>query len=140
MASRVMIWRSKYRRTKSVSRLGESGMGLFFLSDQRQNVAPVVEKITQGVENLGLGDPQGFGDVENRFALLMEGDHMTDCHTQPINDGLTAADSFEADDVWMFGFNRFRHARVSKRGFATINILTRAREKDRLWLVRKPQW
>src|SRR5262245_19637352 len=99
MASRVMMWRSKYRRRKSPSGLAESGMGLLFLGDQREDLVAVVEEVAQRVEDLGLGDAQRLGDLQDRFALPVQRDHVTDRHPQPVDHGFAAADPFDSDDV-----------------------------------------
>jgi hypothetical protein len=89
-------------------------MGLFFLGNEREDFIAMVEEITQRVEDLGLGNAQGLGDVEDRFALLMERDHVPDGHAQSINHRLAAADAFQPDDVRVFGLNRFGHVDLSE--------------------------
>src|SRR6266536_1405187 len=97
-ANRVMMWRSRYRRTNRASRPAESGVGLPFLSDQREDFVPVVEEIAEGVEDLSLGDPQRLGDLQDRFAAAVQGGDVADGHAQPVDHGLAAADAFEPDD------------------------------------------
>jgi hypothetical protein len=70
-ASCVMMWRSRYSLTKSVSRSDESGMSLLFLSDQRLDFVPAIRVITQRVEDLSLRQSESFADFLNRLAALM---------------------------------------------------------------------
>jgi hypothetical protein len=48
-------------------------MGLLFLSHQRGDLIAAVEKVTQRVEHLGLGQSQGRGDLGNRFPANVKG-------------------------------------------------------------------
>ena len=75
-----MMWRSRYSRTKSVSRLGESGMGLFFLSDQRGDLVAMVKEVAEGMIDLGLGQTEAFADFLNGFAALMKRGDLPDRH------------------------------------------------------------
>lgn len=93
------MWRSKYRRTKSGSRPFESGMGLLFLGDQREDFVAVVEEVAQRVEDLGLGDAQRLGDLQGRLAEPVQRDDMADRHPQPVDHGFAAADAFQPNDV-----------------------------------------
>src|SRR5262245_48154387 len=77
-ARRAMMWRSRQSRTKSVSRLGESVMGLFFLSDQRGDVVAMVKEVTERVVDLGLGQTEVFADFLNGFAALMKSGDLPD--------------------------------------------------------------
>jgi hypothetical protein len=88
-------------------------MGLLFQGDQRQDFVTVIEEVTQRVENLSLGDAQRLGDVENRFAPLMQGDNVADGHPQAVNHWLTPANAFEANDVGVFGPYSIGHSDFS---------------------------
>src|SRR5262245_8475530 len=98
MASRVMMWRSRYRRTKSASRPAELGMGLLFLGDQPEDFVAMVEEVAERVEDLGLGDAQRLGDLQDRFAAPVQRDHVADGHPQPVDDGLAPANVREPHD------------------------------------------
>jgi serine/threonine protein kinase/tetratricopeptide (TPR) repeat protein len=65
------------------------------------------------VEDLGLGDSQRLGDLQNGFAPPVQRDHVADGHPQPIDHGFAAADAFEPDDVRMLGLDDFGHALAS---------------------------
>jgi hypothetical protein len=54
---------------------------------------------SQGVEDLGLGNPQGLGDLQDRFAAPVQRGHVAHGHAQPINDGLASANAIEANNV-----------------------------------------
>jgi hypothetical protein len=88
-------------------------MGLLLLSDEVQDFALVVKEIAQRMEHLGLGDPQGLGDVENGIALTVERDYVPDRDTKAVDDWFAAADAFQADDVGMFGLNGSGHGQGS---------------------------
>jgi hypothetical protein len=89
-------------------------MGLLFLGDERPDLVPMVEKVAQRVENLGLADAQRLGDLQDRFAAPVQGSDVADGHAQAVDQGLAAADAFEADDVRMFGFDGLGHALASE--------------------------
>src|SRR5436305_14183105 len=108
-----MMWRSKYGRTKSASRPVESGMGLLFLGDQREDFVAVVEEVAQRVEDLGLGDAQRLGDLHGRLAEPVQRDDMANRHAQAVDDGFAAADAFQQDDVLVFGFDSLGQALAS---------------------------
>src|SRR5437879_3020532 len=98
---------------KSASRPGESGMGLLFLSDERQDLVAMVEEVAKRVEDLSLAYAQGLGDIENRFTALMQRDHMTNGYAQPIDHRLAAADALQPDNVGVLGLHGFGHADFS---------------------------
>jgi hypothetical protein len=52
-------------------------MRLLFPADSCQNLFAMIEEIAERVENLGLGDVQCLGDLQNRFASLMERNDVT---------------------------------------------------------------
>lgn len=78
-------------------------MGLLVLSDQGLDLRLVVGEVAEGVEYLGLSDVQGLGDVGYGFAPQAQGGHLMDCHPQPVDDRLAAAEALAADDVRMLG-------------------------------------
>jgi hypothetical protein len=88
-------------------------MGLFFLGDEREDFVAMIEEVAQGVEDLSLGEAQGLGDLQDRFALSVERNDVTDANPQAVDDGLAAADAFQPDDVRMFGLDSFWHAPAS---------------------------
>jgi hypothetical protein len=90
-------------------------MGLLFLGDEREDFVAMIEEVTKRVEDLGLGDAQSLGDIENRFAALMQRDHVTDTHAQSVDHRLAAADAFEPDYVGVLGLHGFGHADSSDK-------------------------
>ena len=88
-------------------------MGLLFLSDERENLLAMIEEIAEGVEDLGLSDAQCLGDLQDRLALPVQRDHVTNAHAQPVDYRLTAADAFESDNVRMLGLDHLGHALAS---------------------------
>jgi hypothetical protein len=99
--------------TKSPSGPAESGMGLLFLSDEREDFVAMVEEVAERVEDLGLGDAQRLGDLQDGFAAPVQRDHVADGHPQPVDYGFAAADAFQPDDVRMLGLDGFGHALAS---------------------------
>jgi hypothetical protein len=47
-------------------------MGLLFLGDEREDFVPMVGEVAEGVEDLGLGDAQRLGDLQDRFAAPVQ--------------------------------------------------------------------
>jgi hypothetical protein len=90
-------------------------MGLLFPGDEREDFVAMIEEVTERVEDLSLGDAQGLGDIEDRFAALMQRDHVTDCHAQPVDHRLAAADAFQTDNVGVLGLHGFGHADCSDK-------------------------
>jgi len=90
-------------------------MGLLFPGDQREDFVAMIEEVAERVEDLSLGDAQDLGDIENRFAALMQRDHVTDGHAQPIDHRLAAADAFQPDNVGVLGLHDFGHADFSDK-------------------------
>jgi hypothetical protein len=74
-------------------------MGLLFQSDERRDFVAMVEEVTERVENLGLRQSQGLGDLGNRFAKLMERRHVSDSDAQAVNHRLAAANAFQPNDM-----------------------------------------
>ena len=89
-------------------------MGLLFLGDEREDLVAVVEEVAQGVEDLGLGDAQRLGDLQDGFAAAVQRDHVADGHAPPVDHGLAAADAREPDDVRMLGLDDLGHAAASR--------------------------
>jgi hypothetical protein len=90
-------------------------MGLFFLGDEREDFVAMIEEVAQGVEDLSLGQAQGLGDLQDRFATPMKRDDVTDGYLQAVDHGLAAADAFQPDDVRMPSFDSFCHALASQQ-------------------------
>jgi hypothetical protein len=88
-------------------------MGLLFLGDESEDFVAMIEEVAQGVEDLGLGDVQGLGDLQDRFAAPVKRGHVAHGHSQPINDGLASANAIEANDVRMFRLDGLGHPIVS---------------------------
>jgi hypothetical protein len=84
-------------------------MGLLFLGNERQNLVPMVEEVTEGVEDLGFRDPQGLGDLEDRLATPVQRNYLTHSYPQPIDHRLATADVRDAHDMWMLGFDHLGH-------------------------------
>jgi hypothetical protein len=89
-------------------------MGLLFLSDEREDFVAMVEEVTQGMEDLGLGDAQRFGNFQDRFTAPVQRDDMADGYPQPIDHGLAAANAFKPDDVRMLGLDSLGHGLASE--------------------------
>jgi hypothetical protein len=89
-------------------------MGLLFLSDKREDLLAMVEEVAEGVEDLGFGDAQRFGDIQYRFTLSVQCDHVADGHPQTVNHRLAAADAFEPDDMRIRGLDGFGHTVASE--------------------------
>jgi hypothetical protein len=100
-------------------------MGLFFLGYQRKNILAMVEEVAKGVENLGFGDAQRLGDLQDSLAAPVQCDHMTDGHAQPIDHRLTAAYTLKPDDVRMLSLDHLSHAFASaEKGVSTFDSVT----------------
>jgi hypothetical protein len=80
-------------------------MGLLFLGDEREDFVAMVEEVAQGVEDLGLGNAEGLGNLQDRFAAPVQRGHVADGHPQAVDDGLAAANAWEADDVRVLGLD-----------------------------------
>jgi hypothetical protein len=89
-------------------------MGFFFLSDKRRDFFAMVEEVTEGVENLGLSQSQGLGDLGCRFATLMKRGHVPDGHAQAVDHRLAAADAFKPDNVRMLSLHGVSHVNFSE--------------------------
>ena len=59
---------------------GESGMGLFFLSDQRGDLVAMIKEVAERMIDLGLGQTEVFADFLNGFAALAKGGDLPDRH------------------------------------------------------------
>ena len=99
-----MMWRSRYSLRGETSFAGCSGMGLFFSGDQDVYFILVIEEVTEGMENLRLGEPQTLGDRTQRIPLLMQGCHVAHGNTETVNHRLATANSRQPNDVRMFSF------------------------------------
>jgi hypothetical protein len=87
----------------------ESAMSVLFLRDQRQDFRAMIEEVAERVEDLRLGNSESLGNVNDRFATLMQRNHVADSHPQPVNDRLASANALQPDDVRMFGFHSLGH-------------------------------
>jgi len=94
-------------------------MGLFFLGNEREDFVAMVAEVTQGVEDLRLGDSQGIRDGGNGFALLMQRDHVAHAHPQSVNHRLAAANACQANNVGVFGLYGFGHPHASQEKIVT---------------------
>jgi hypothetical protein len=82
MASRVMMWRSKYRRRKSPSGWWYRAWACSSRAISREGFVAVVEEVAQRVEDLASVMPR-LGDLQDRFALPVQRDHVADGHRNP---------------------------------------------------------
>jgi len=89
-------------------------MGLLFLGDEREDFVAMIEEVAKRVEDLSLGYAQGLGDIENRFAALMQRDHVTNGYAQPVDHRLAATDAFQPDNVGVLSLHGFGHADSSE--------------------------
>jgi hypothetical protein len=83
-------------------------MGVVFQGDERQDFVSVVEEVTEGVEDLGLGEVQGLGNLEDGSPRWC---NVTTWRTATANRRLPAHLAFESNDMRVFGFHRLRHCR-----------------------------
>jgi hypothetical protein len=88
-------------------------MGLLFLGDEREDFVAMIEEVAEGVENLGLGNAQGLGDLQDRFAAPVQRGHVAHGHSQPINDGLASANAVGANNVRMLRLEGLGHPILS---------------------------
>ena len=84
-------------------------MGLLFLGDEHEDFSAMIEEIAQRVEDLGLGDLQVLGDLQDRFAAPMRRSDMAHGNSQPVNDGLASANAIKANDVGVLRLDRLGH-------------------------------
>ncbi len=103
-----------HSRTKSVSRPAELCMGLLFCGDEREDFVAMIEEVAQRVEDLGLGDAQRLGDLQDRFAAPVQRGHVAHGNSQPVNDGLASAYPIKANNVGMLRFDSLGHSFVSE--------------------------
>src|SRR6516165_1853069 len=109
-----MMWRSRYSRTNNDSSSAESGMGEFFLGDERQNLLAMIEEVAQRVEDLRLGYAKCLGNLQDRFPLSMQRGDVPNGHAQPVDHRLAPTDIRQALDMRMLCLDRFGHASTSK--------------------------
>jgi len=119
------------RRTKSLSRPAELGMGLLFLGDEREDFVAMIEEVAQRMEDLCLGDTQRLGNLQDRFAAPVQRDHVADGNAQPVNDGLTSAYSIEANNMGMLRLDGLGHPFVSGvKGLQLISSVAGGHQRD----------
>ena len=84
-------------------------MGLVFLGDEREDFGAMIEEVAQRVENLGLGDAQVLGDLDDRFAAPVQRSNMACGNSEPVNDVLASANAIEPNDVGMLRLDGLGH-------------------------------